>query len=1114
MPSDQNITPEQAYRRILRHLGKLGAHRKRVKLIFGLVLLVSVALAAASLCWALDALFFLSAPARQVFLALGALILLFVLIGFILIPLMIGPSREKLARLADAHYPRMRNGLVAALQLWRKKRDNPEGYSPILIDAAVVSAERRSRDLDLLAVVERSRIRRILRLGAGLLALAVVLFLLFPTSLRSSAFRFGHPRTSFQQPPRTKLAVTPGSIQVTRHEDVLVRAQIQGKVPQQVNISWKEGEARWREESCQRKDEREFGHLFADVKREILYQVAAGDARSPQYQITVIDRPQVVKLRLRYRYPAYTHLESRVIEEDGNISAVVGTQVRLEAEVNKELAEAWLSLSGDKRQELALTGRRAEGQLVVEETGTYSIHLKDGVGNQNQDPIRYRIEAVADEPPLVQITFPGESVDLGEDMELPLSLVAQDDFGLSRVLLVYQKIRQGEQFPEEQLALPMPEPDMPRIEMDHLWNLVSLNLIPEDLVAYHVVVWDNDRISGPKRAQSKTYTVRFPSIHEILAQVQEEQSLQIVDLEEILEEEQILKERLDQIRRELETEDQMTWEQKKDVETALEQQQEIARELAQMAEDMDQTLQRIQEKRLASLEIMEKMDQVRELMEEVATPEMQKIMEELQRALQELDPEWVKQQMDQFSLTQEELLQRLDRTLSILKRLQAEQRLDALVKRTEEMLERQERILEESKEASEDELLELAQDQQGLREDVEALPDEMQDLSELMSQFPEMPSQELAQMAEELAASELTEQMSQAAQNLSACQQDKAQKSQGLAAQMLDELLQGLQMLQSQMGGRMQQEVADAIKKSVQDLLDISREQENHRSLVQKLDRASPAFGRLAEGQLSLMEAASQVSQDIYAVAQKTFFITPEVGKALGEALSRMGQALQGLEGRDAPGAAHWEKGAMVALNEAARQMLLALDAMGASCSASGLESMMQRLQGMSQSQMGINQQTMGLNQQGQYSMDQRAQMARLAAEQETIRRSVEDLLQEFGNRSEIPGRLDELGEEMKKVVDDLARRQVDQRTIDRQQRILSRLLDAQKSVRRRDYTRRRRSRPGQVVVRRSPGELADDLGEVQEQLRQDLLRALDEEYPKAYEDLIRAYFQALSREQ
>jgi hypothetical protein len=97
-------------------------------------------------------------------------------------------------------------------------------------------------------------------------------------------------------------------------------------------------------------------------------------------------------------------------------------------------------------------------------------------------------------------------------------------------------------------------------------------------------------------------------------------------------------------------------------------------------------------------------------------------------------------------------------------------------------------------------------------------------------------------------------------------------------------------------------------------------------------------------------------------------------------------------------------------------------------------------------------------------------------------------------------------------VVDDLASRQVDQQTIDRQQRILSRLLDAQKSARRRDYSRQRQSRPGQVIVRRSPGELPAEIEDVDEILRRDLLQALSEDYPKAYQELIRAYFEALSR--
>jgi hypothetical protein len=1098
----------------------VSAYRKRVRIAFGLLLLACALVAAAILALGVEAVFFLPVSGRQVLLSICGLGLMAILVRFVLFPLLVGPSLERLAGLIDAHYPRLRNGLVSALQLWRKRDQerNPEGYSTELMEAAVVAAERRSRDLDVRAAVDRSRIRRILHFGALLTGLAVILPMMFPTSLRTSAQRLSHPRTHFRRPPQTSLEVAPGDIQVTRHSDVLVRAQIGGKIPGDVYIDWKEGQARWRQESCQRQAEREYTHLFADLKRDILYRVSGGDAHTQQYRIAVIDRPRVVNLRLRYHYPDYTGLGNKVVEDDGNISAVVGSSVGLEVEANRTLAAAWLTFGDGRRLDLDTSSRRAQGRLLIAESGTYSIGLQDELGNENEDPISYRIEAVADEPPMVEVTFPAENVDMGEDMTLPLAFVAQDDYGLSRAELVHRTIREGEEHEERRMSIDLPEEDPARAQIEMLWSLTGLGLIPEDLVAYRVVVWDNDQVSGPKMAESRTYTVRFPSVHEILAQVQEEQSLQIADMEEILEEERILKERLEQIRRELETEEAVSWEQKQDVEMALERQEEMSQELDRIAQEMEENIDRAQERRVASMEIMDKMEQVRQLMDEVATPEMRKALEDLRQAMQDLDPELIKQQMDQFSLTQEELLKRLDRTLSILKRLQVEQRLDALIRKTEDIVHRQSGIMEEldrmgQADSSVSSTMEdLTREQQQLGQDAAALPEQMRELSQLMEQFPEMPGEEMSQMAEELQNSPLSEQMRQASGKMAAGNQSGAREHQERSRQMLQQLQMDLEMLQSQMGGQMTAEVAEAINRAIHDLLDISQQQEEYRAQVQMLDRESTRFGRMAERQLDLLEAVLKVADDLYDVAQKTFFISPRVGQAVGLSMAEMEKALSALEQRGSAAAAHSQKSAMVALNQAAKHLINALQAMGSACSSGGMQSMLQQLQGMAQSQMGINQQTLGMGQQGQMTMEQRAQMARLAAEQAAVQKQLSDLLKEYGNRSEILGRLDRVSEEMKQVVEDLSRRQVDQETIDRQQRILSRLLDAQKSVRRRDYSRQRQSRPGQVVLRRSPGELPAEIEDAEEILRRDLLQALSEDYPKAYEELIRAYFEALSR--
>jgi hypothetical protein len=107
---------------------------------------------------------------------------------------------------------------------------------------------------------------------------------------------------------------------------------------------------------------------------------------------------------------------------------------------------------------------------------------------------------------------------------------------------------------------------------------------------------------------------------------------------------------------------------------------------------------------------------------------------------------------------------------------------------------------------------------------------------------------------------------------------------------------------------------------------------------------------------------------------------------------------------------------------------------------------------------------------------------------------------------------LGQLSEEMKEVVDDLKNRQVDERTIKRQERILRRLLDAQKSVREREYRKERLSRTADgLYLTPSPDELQLTL--TPDEVREKLLQALREGYTRDYQQLIKDYFDALARE-
>jgi hypothetical protein len=101
----------------------------------------------------------------------------------------------------------------------------------------------------------------------------------------------------------------------------------------------------------------------------------------------------------------------------------------------------------------------------------------------------------------------------------------------------------------------------------------------------------------------------------------------------------------------------------------------------------------------------------------------------------------------------------------------------------------------------------------------------------------------------------------------------------------------------------------------------------------------------------------------------------------------------------------------------------------------------------------------------------------------------------------------------MQKVVDDFERMKVDQGTLDRQQKILSRLLDAEKSLKERDYSKQRRAEVGEDVSRPSPKNISPEDSQGEESTRDDLTKYMQESYPKEYEQMIKDYFKALSEE-
>jgi hypothetical protein len=115
-----------------------------------------------------------------------------------------------------------------------------------------------------------------------------------------------------------------------------------------------------------------------------------------------------------------------------------------------------------------------------------------------------------------------------------------------------------------------------------------------------------------------------------------------------------------------------------------------------------------------------------------------------------------------------------------------------------------------------------------------------------------------------------------------------------------------------------------------------------------------------------------------------------------------------------------------------------------------------------------------------------------------------------LGNEEKYSGRLDRTLEEMKKVIKDFQDENINRQTIARQQRILSRMLDLQHSLRKRDYSNNRISVTGRDVIRTSPEAVNLEASKIGQRIQQDILRLPEEGYTKQFQKLIRAYYELL----
>lgn len=1129
----------QKYHRLYRQI--LQAHRRFFvgKIVSRIIRLLLAAFVPVALFILINLLFNVADLIRQIFLVglLGWLLLFFLLRIVPILRELFSPSGDEIystAKRAGLSDPSVQDTLLDYIQIYQ---DRGSTGTAVLKNMALEQLYGRFSNLSFKQAGHYGGIWKKARLFLMGLAAFFALFLFFPQPVGIAAKKVLFPWQNFKEPLPIKLVNRSGDVTVLKNDPVVLRGTFKGVTPERLYLMI-EDTVTQQNPSHKTKPEKvsitvpstgEFAYRLNHVRNPFTYYFLA-EINQPRFRnrpavsasgrVQVRKRPMVRNLQVKITPPSYTRSAPSLLSpNDGEITALRGSGINLRIEADKQLSAAHILFSDSTKLSMNVSGHTANAEFKVSKNVNYSIHIFDADSIRNFQPVEYGIYPLSDEYPFAQIKQPGENMDIEDELQVPLFVEMRDDYGFSGLRLKGSVIRQGSSGDTGQVHIKLPyrEIEDGKAFSESVWDLTSLYLVPDDYIQYYVEVWDNDMVRGPKHYKTDLYTIRFPSLIDIMARAEEKQEQQLEKVRDVAGESEELKKKLEEISRELKKESEINWERKQEIKEQLEKQRDAMEKLSEIQKELDDVVQKLDRNKMLSPETMEKYMELQKMFEELASPELKEAMEKLQKALEQADPNEIRKAMENLQFSVEEFERNIDRTYELFKRVRLEQKMDELVKLAQKITQEQEQVnkkLEDEKISAED-MKRLDEKEENLRNETDHLKKKIDQTNEeyqkLMKEFSEMLEKSKNFIEEE----KLSEMMKQMQQQMSEQNQEQASKT-GKQLQSKMQMLQSmLQMARQNMQMQQKQELAEEMQKTLQDMLATSFEQENLANRSKQLTAASSHIKQVARKQSQLRESTNQVVKQLIDISRKTFFLSPKMSQIMSRVLSEMGKSINQLENRNPGQASRSQFQAMAGFNQAILSLQNSMQQMSGGSSASGFQEFMQQLQQMAGQQGQLNKQTMGLFQKSQQGRLQLSSddLARLAAQQEMIRQNAEQLSEQMGNRQDVMGRLGELGEEMDKVIKDLKKQQLDQDVIERQERILSRLLDAQRSIREKEYSKKREAEREEKKIVKSPPELRKELLQKEDRLRKELMEALREGYTPEYRELIKMYFEALSRE-
>ena len=1051
----------------------------------------------------------------------------YVLVYFIVIPLLklyqFGEiiNHKQAATIIGNHFDEVRDKLINVLQLEEQKTINQ--YNNQLIWASIEQKSVELTPVPFSNAIQFSENKKYLKWIAIPLLTALLIGVISPTIFTEGTNRLLNHNVYIQPVAPFQFNLENKSLVVLKNNDFDLDVLLSGdELPHKVYI-----EKNGVKYPLSKTDNRNFAYTFKNVQASENFKLYASGFYSEEFSLKVIPNPTLNNFTIKLDYPNYTNKTDETLSNSGDLIVPEGTKIQWN--FSTEDADFLHFILGDSVMDLAIKDEQVTFNLNASQSKKYGfLPINNFVANS--DTVLYALQVVKDQYPAIEIQEKRDSV---SEEKVYFKGLISDDYGFTKLNFNYRIKTKNDSLPERNklnsFTIPFNKANVSE-EFFYYWNLKEIGLYPGEELEYYFEIWDNDGIHGAKSSRSALKTFKSKTTKERDEITDGNNNKIKSDLSESIAEAKDIQKELQKLKEKLHEKKEIGWEEKQKMKELLEKQKELQERVEKIEEENQKNNMQQNEYKQYNEELLQKQEQLQKLFDELMTDEMKEMMEKLQEMMERLDKSLLEEELEKMELSNKDLEKELDRSLELFKQMEFQQKLDDVKSKMDELAEKQEKLAEqsESKDANSEELKEK---QDELNKEFDELSKEMDELKKMDEELERPNGMEDNKEEKESIANDMQE----SSEQLENKKSSKAAKSQKSAAQKMKEMSEKMASLQSQAAD--QGEDMESLRQLLDNLVHLSFEQEALMETYKTTNTQSPEYIKLAQKQKKLKDDAKMIEDSLFALSKRVVQLQSVVNKEINLINANMDKTLEFMSERLKPMAAARQQYVMTSLNnlallfdEALQQMQQQAQKQGeGSCDNPGgsgkpkpvpgnmgsLKKMQEQLsKQLEQMEKALKEgQKPGGKKPGQKpgegsmmpgGMGTSESLAKMAAQQAKIRQELQKLKNKGAQGTEGMSKLMEENEK------DIVNKRITQETLNRQQEILTRLLESEKAEREREWDDKRESKEGKTVENSNPNLFFEY--NKQKESEVELLQTTPPHLTQFYKNKVTQYFQEINR--